>query len=490
MYAFGMNLGQSSVDSGNQSGMQDLTNEFMKTGWEQNNEGIFTAHPVTLFTELRRNKLSEKYKGKRLIFPAGNLKVRSNDTDYPFRAHSVFVWVTGILATDITPDSVFILEPNGNHHEPILFVHPRSTRGDDQFYKNTKYGEFWIGKRLSLSQTQSKYQVSVKELYLLESFLANKCDSIMIRGVDKTIDNLVNIDIDLEVEFLSTISILRMTKDEYEIDQMQRAVDSTVRGFTDVVKVFPVATSMKRGERVIESAFSGRARIEGNDTGYSTIVAAGTHACILHWIKNDGDISPEDLVLIDAGVELDSHYTADITRTFPVSGKFSKVQREIYMIVYRAQNAGIAAVKPGAKFKDIHDACMREIAKGAFDLGVLPVSIEESLKTESSFHKRWQFHASSHHLGIDVHDCVGMTKDQYLEVELVPGMIITVEPGFYIQTDDTLFNKEYRGIGVRIEDDILVTKSGAKILSNLLPRHPDEVEVFIKNILSSNYSSH
>jgi len=489
-----MNLANNSKDKTDQQSdllrthdlqTQDVMNEFMKTGWAADEDEIISAHPATAHTKKRREKLSNKYPGKRLIFPAGCLKVRSNDTDYPFRAHSAFAWITGVIATDTVPDSVFIMEPTGDGHEPYLFVHPRSRRESDQFYKNTRYGEFWIGRRLSLNQTQSKYQVNVRELAQIESFLANKIDSIIIRGQDLKIDQLVDVSAALEAEFLNTNSIFRMIKDEYEIDQMQRAVDATARGFADMVKVFPAATSKPRGERVIESAFYGRARIEGNENGYSPIVAAGSHACILHWIKNDGDVLVNDLVLIDAGVELDSHYTADITRTFPVSGKFSKAQRDIYMIVYRAQSAGIAAVKPGAKFKDIHNACMQEIAKGAHELGVLPVSAEESLREENGFHRRWQFHSSSHHLGIDVHDCAHARKEQYMDAVLEPGMILTVEPGFYIQADDTLFGPEYRGIGVRIEDDVLVTQSGAKVLSNSLPRHPDEVEAYMAKVWKS-----
>jgi Xaa-Pro aminopeptidase len=274
-----------------------------------------------------------------------------------------------------------------------------------------------------------------------------------------------------------------MIKDQYEINEIQAAVDSTIRGFADMVKVFQVAKTSERGERIIESAFNGRARIEGNDNGYPPIVAAGSNACILHWIKNSGDIKPNDLVLIDAGVELDSHYTADITRTFPVSGKFTKAQRDIYNIVFKAQCSGIAAIKPGIKFKDIHEACMLEVAKGAFELGVLPISFEESLRPEMNLHRRWQFHGSGHHLGIDVHDCSQARKENYLEGQLVSGMVLTVEPGFYIQPDDILFPKEYRGIGVRIEDDILVTQTGAKILSNSLPRHPDEIETYMAKLL-------
>jgi Xaa-Pro aminopeptidase len=336
---------------------------------------------------------------------------------------------------------------------------------------------------MSLNETQSKYQLKVMQLELITQFLSDKKESLLIRGVDQRVDQLITASDGREKELLNTLSIMRMVKDQYEIDQMQAAVDATVRGFADMVRVFPAATATPRGERVIESAFYGRARVEGNENGYSPIVAAGSHACVLHWIKNDGDVLPGDLILIDAGVEVDSFYTADITRTFPVSGKFTKAQRDIYMIVYRAQAAGIAAVKAGAKFKDIHAACMQEIAKGAYELGVLPISVEESSKEDVGLHRRWQFHGSGHHLGIDVHDCAHARKEQYADAILEAGMILTVEPGFYIQPDDTLFAPEYRGIGIRIEDDILVTQSGAKILSNALPRHPDEVEVYISNLL-------
>ncbi len=483
-----MNLASNSSDGDDQVRTHDVAaanamSEFMKTGWEAATDLNLSAHPSIAFTKTRREKISKKYPGVRLIFPAGGLKVRSNDTDYPFRAHSDFAWLTGMIATDCVPDSIFVMEPNTSGHEDLLFTHPRSSRDSEEFYKDTKYGEFWVGKRMSLNETQSKYQLKVMQLELITQFLSDKKESLLIRGVDQRVDQLITASDDREKELLNTLSIMRMVKDQYEIDQMQAAVDATVRGFADMVRVFPAATATPRGERVIESAFYGRARVEGNENGYSPIVAAGSHACVLHWIKNDGDVLPGDLILIDAGVEVDSFYTADITRTFPVSGKFTKAQRDIYLIVYRAQAAGIAAVKAGAKFKDIHAACMQEIAKGAYELGVLPISVEESLKEDVGLHRRWQFHGSGHHLGIDVHDCAHARKEQYSDAILEAGMILTVEPGFYIQPDDTLFAPEYRGIGIRIEDDILVTQSGAKILSNALPRHPDEVEVYISKLL-------
>ena len=483
-----MNLASNSSNGDDQVRTHDVAaanamSEFMKTGWEATTDLNLSAHPSIAFTKARREKISKKYPGVRLIFPAGGLKVRSNDTDYPFRAHSDFAWLTGMIATDCVPDSIFVMEPNTSGHEDLLFTHPRSSRDSEEFYKDTKYGEFWVGKRMSLNETQSKYQLKVMQLELITQFLSDKKESLLIRGVDQRVDQLITASDDREKELLNTLSIMRIVKDQYEIDQMQAAVDATVRGFADMVRVFPAATATPRGERVIESAFYGRARVEGNENGYSPIVAAGSHACVLHWIKNDGDVLPGDLILIDVGVEVDSFYTADITRTFPVSGKFTKAQRDIYMIVYRAQAAGIAAVKAGAKFKDIHAACMQEIAKGAYELGVLPISVEESLKEDVGLHRRWQFHGSGHHLGIDVHDCAHARKEQYADAILEAGMILTVEPGFYIQPDDTLFAPEYRGIGIRIEDDILVTQSGAKILSNALPRHPDEVEVYISNLL-------
>jgi Xaa-Pro aminopeptidase len=461
----------------------DAMTEFMKEGWAPSPLTGVNPHPSIPFTKIRREKLSKQYPVSRLIFPSGSLKIRSNDSDYPFRAHSAYSWFTGIVASDCVPDSLFVMEPNGAGHDALLFIHPRSPRNNDEFYKNARHGEFWIGRRMTLEETETKYALKVVQIESIEEFLANKKETLIIRGEDKKLDQLVTESEEKEKEFLNFTSLMRIVKDQYEIDEMQKAIDASVRGFADMVRVFPAATSVARGERVIESAFYGRARLEGNENGYPSIVASGAHACVLHWIKNDGDVLPGDLILIDAGVEVESHYTADITRTFPVNGTFTEAQRKIYMIVYKAQQAGIAAVKPGAKFKDFHNACMVEIARGAAELGVLPVSVEESLKPESGLHRRWQFHGSGHHLGIDVHDCAHARKEQYAEAVLEAGMILTVEPGFYIQPDDTLFPEEYRGIGVRIEDDILVTESGAKILSNALPRHPDEVEAYMAKLL-------
>jgi Xaa-Pro aminopeptidase len=460
--------------------------DFMKTGWAPTPlEGIVPSEAIP-FCKARIEKLSKKYPGKRVILPAGSLKVRSNDTDYRFRPHSAFSYFTGITGSDAVPDSVFLLEPKGDGHEALLFIHPRSSRDSDEFYRDAKYGEFWVGRRMTLEETTRKYGIAVREIEDLDKFLSNEKPAVYVRGENKVVDKKLSKDKEATAELLTFLSEMRLVKDTYEIAEMQKAVDATNRGFADMVRVFGAASSTKRGERIIEAAFFGRARLEGNDLGYETIVASGSHACILHWIQNDGDVRSGDLILIDAGVEVDSLYTADITRTLPINGKFSPAQRKIYTLVYEAQRAGFAAVKPGAKFKDITAAAHLVLAKGLEEMGVLPISAEESLKPDVGLHRRWTVHGVSHMLGIDVHDCNDARKEQYADGILEAGMILTVEPGLYIHPDDELFPEEYRGIGVRIEDDVLVTETGCRVLSNKLPSHPDEVEVWISNLIKAN----
>ena len=460
--------------------------DFMKTGWAPTPlEGIVPSEAIP-FCKARIEKLSKKYPGKRVILPAGSLKVRSNDTDYRFRPHSAFSYFTGITGSDAVPDSVFLLEPKGDGHEALLFIHPRSSRDSDEFYRDAKYGEFWVGRRMTLEETTRKYGIAVREIEDLDKFLSSEKPTVYVRGENKVVDKKLSKDKEATAELLTFLSEMRLIKDTYEIAEMQKAVDATNRGFADMVRVFGAASSTKRGERIIEAAFFGRARLEGNDLGYETIAASGSHACILHWIQNDGDVKSGDLILIDAGVEVDSLYTADITRTLPINGEFSPAQRKIYTLVYEAQRAGFAAVKPGAKFKDITAASHSVLAKGLEEMGVLPISAEESLKPEVGLHRRWTVHGVSHMLGIDVHDCNDARKEQYADGVLEAGMILTVEPGLYIHPDDELFPEEYRGIGVRIEDDVIVTETGCRVLSNKLPSHPDEVEVWISNLIKAN----
>jgi len=456
--------------------------KFMEQGWAPSPLDGLKKSPATTYAVARRERLSKAFPNKRLVIPAGTFKVRSNDSDYRFRPHSAFAWLTGINGTDAVPESVLVLEPNGSRHESLLFIHPRSVReNSDEFYRNPKHGEFWIGRRMTLEETEFAYDIKVRHIEDLEEFLSNKKDSLTVREQDPQVDELVAAS-EGDKDFLVWLSEARLVKDKFEIDEMQRAVDATHRGFEDMIKAIPAAVGKKRGERLIEGAFFTRARYEGNDLGYDSIVASGSHACILHWIKNDGELKNGDLILIDAGVEVESLYTADITRTLPINGKFTPAQRKIYTLVYEAQKAGMEAVKPGAKFRDFHHAAMAVLAKGLEEMGVLPVSAEESLKADVGLHRRWTVHGTGHMLGMDVHDCAQARKEAYTEGVLEEGMIVTVEPGFYIHPDDTLFPAEYRGIGVRIEDDVLVTRNGYKNLSSAMPRHPDEIEAWVASL--------
>ena len=454
--------------------------EFMKDGWSPTPlSGIEQAEVISHCHD-RREKLSAAFTKLRLVIPSGTAKQRSNDTDYLYRPHTAFAYYTGVQGVEANPDAVFVMEPNGSDHTPILFINPRSTRDTAAFYTDAKYGELWVGRRFTTAEASERYGIEVRELSELKKFLKGK-KAAALHGFDEFVDSLVN-EHARDTELVEYVSVARLIKDQYEINEMQKAVDVTHRGFNDVIRALPAAIATVRGERVVEAAFFGRARIAGNDLGYETIAASGSHACVLHWIQNDGEVRPGELILIDAGIEMDSYYTADITRTLPISGKFSPAQRALYMLVYEAQLAGFAAVKPGATFKSINAACQAVLAKGLWDMGVLPMSPEESLLPENGLHRRWTLHGVSHMLGMDVHDCDKARDEDYLLGTLKEGMVLTVEPGLYIQPDDEMFAPEYRGIGIRIEDDVVVTADGCRNLSEDLPRHPDQIEKWMASL--------
>ena len=467
MTSEGTGVSQERTERVHDQGPSTIFSEFMKSGWDESELTELEPLEVVTYAYSRRQVLSQAFQGVRLILPAGELKVRAGDTDYNYRPDSAFAYYSGVQGPDATADAVLILEPSGDSHITYLYMNPRSTRDTEAFYRDARYGELWVGRRFTLSEAKARYQIETRNLSELKELLADGKKSLS--PADK--------------DFATFISEQRLCKDEYEVSELQRAVHATTLGFNDVISAIPAAVQTSRGERVLDAAFYGRARILGNDLGYNTIVGAGSHACVLHWTRNDGDLHPGELVLIDAGVEMESFYTADITRTFPINGRFSPAQRALYLLVYEAQLAGFAAVKPGALFSDVNKACQEVLARGLADMGVLTISVEESMKPEVGLHRRWTLHGSSHHLGIDVHDCAQARKEMYSDAPLREGMVLTVEPGLYIQPDDELFAPEYRGIGIRIEDDVLVTSDGYRNLSANIPRHPDDIEMWMKRVL-------
>ncbi len=327
----------------------------------------------------------------------------------------------------------------------------------------------------------SSLGLPVRHIDDLPSALEGSGKTRVHRGISSAVDGLVTADESRDEDFARVISEMRLIKDSWEVGELQEACDITTLGFEDSVREWPQV--LEHGERWIEGTFFRRARAMGNDIGYDSIVGGGKHATTLHWIDNSGPITPGELVLLDMGVEGRNLYTADVTRTLPVDGRFTDLQRELYDLVYAAQEAGIQAVRPGVDFRAPHRAAMEVLAHGLADRDLLPVSVDEALSPDSKVYSRWTLHGTSHMLGMDVHDCGRASDEAYTEGQLAEGMVLTVEPGLYFQEDDLLVPEELRGIGIRIEDDILVTADGYDNLSVALPRTSADVEAWMGNLI-------
>ncbi|MFF1830510.1 aminopeptidase P family protein [Paenarthrobacter sp. NPDC058040] len=466
---------------------------YIGMNWAGQPETLPAAREAAAFAALRRERLSAHYPGVRLLIPAGALKQRSNDMDYPFRAHSAFAWLTG-WGSDSQPGAVLVFEPVRDGHDVTLYFRERAGRDSDEFYSNPEIGEFWIGPRPSLAQVAADLGIATRDIAELDRVLDVAADlalaethpTVTVADADASTTAALGFRsrsaAERDARFARDLSELRLVKDDYEVDQLRAAIAATARGFSDVLADLPRSRGHARGERLIEGVFNGRARAEGNATGYNTIAAAGTHACILHWTQNDGPVVDGDLCLLDAGVEMESYYTADITRTFPVNGKYSPAQRKVYDVVLEAADAAFAAARPGVRFRDIHNAAMSVIAHRTAEWGLLPVTASEALEEDNQQHRRYMVHGTGHHLGLDVHDCAQARREMYLDGVLEPGMVFTIEPGLYFHPDDLTVPMELRGIGVRIEDNILVTAHGAENLSALIPRTADDVEAWIDHL--------
>ena len=478
----------------------DAFKKFIVEGWAQYPTDLPDRLPAAAWARRHRERVSAQFPGERLVIPAGGLKVRSNDTDFRFRPHSAFAHLTG-LGTDREPDAVLVMEPTDSGHDATLYFRPRAPRDSEEFYADSRFGELWVGRRPSLEEMSALTDIPCAATSDLPDRLRKDSDTVALRALPADLDHEIRQVIEeicsssaatedqrrstteeSDHEFAVALSELRLIKDAFEIGEMREACRQTAAAFEAVVASIPEAVQRGRGERWIEGIFGMHARHVGNAVGYDTIAAAGDHTCTLHWIRNDGELRQGELLLLDAGIELDSLYTADVTRTLPITGTFSDEQRMVYDAVFEAQQAGIAAAQPGATFSDVHRAATEVIARHLDTWGLLPVSVAESLGEQGGQHRRWMVHGTSHHLGIDVHDCAQARVENYREGILQPGMIITVEPGLYLKPDDELVPKQLRGIGVRIEDDILITPEGNENLTAMLPRSSADVEAWMSTI--------
>lgn len=440
--------------------------KFIASDWADSSQPLPAQWEVANYAKARRDRVAKQFQGHVIFVEAGQPRVRSNDTDYRFRPSTAFSYLTG-WGSQTVPGSVLVIDARKKVARSSLYLMPTAGKDSDEFFANPAIGEFWVGQRPTLQEIEACLGIKTVDVKKLEK---HKSDfgKVLTESSPK-----------LKV-FLSE---MRFVKDEFEIAEMRKAVAASIKGFEDIARSFGQATGQARGERVIEGAFFARARLEGNDLGYETIAAAGPNACVLHWTRNDGPVKSGDLILVDAGVEVDSLYTADITRTLPINGRYSAEQRVVYQAVLEAADAAFAAAKPGVKFRDVHNAAMEVIARKVAELGLIPVSAEDALKADNQHHRRFMVHGTSHHLGLDVHDCAQARREMYQDGVLEPGMIFTIEPGLYFHKDDLRVPENYRGIGVRIEDDVLVTADGVENLSGALPRDPDAVEAWLAKLI-------
>jgi len=421
----------------------------------------------------RRRRLAEALGDDAMILAAGRPKVYSRDTEYRFRPDSDFYYVTGFPE----PESVLVLRP-GADAPATLFVRPRDPAA-----------EVWTGRRAGPEGAVADWALDQAfPLAELDSKLPDLLDGAQRLHYapwgDEELDAKVRGAIALlrgkerfgrrAPEALVDPGVLlhemRLVKSDAEIAVLRRACEITAEGHVATMRACRPGLAEYQLQNVLEAFFLERG---APAPGFATIVGGGKNACILHYIENADELRPGELVLVDGGAEYGG-YNGDVTRTYPVDGRFTRGQRALYDVVLRALEAGLEATGPGASIDGIHERTLRVLTEGLVDLGLVEGPVDEAV--EQKRFERYFMHRTSHWLGMDVHD-VGRYRREGVSRPLVPGMVITVEPGLYVPTDDDSAPSDLRGIGVRIEDDVLVTADGHENLTRpFAPVDPDEIE--------------
>ena len=421
----------------------------------------------------RREQFMERIAGGVAFFPAAPSAIRNNDVEHEYRQDTDFYYLTGFEE----PGAVAVLAPDHPEHRFVLFVQPKD-----------REREVWTGWRAGEEGATRDYGAdaafTIDKLDEELPKLAEKSDRIYYRfGADPTFDErLIGLMRRFQRErqrngagpnaVINPADILhemRLIKTEDDLRMMRRAVDISSEGHLAAIRALRPGVYEYEIEAVLRYVF----RKNGSPRpGYPPIVASGANATVLHYTTNNQKIEDGDLLLIDAGTEF-GYFTGDITRTYPASGSFTEDQAAIYQIVLDALVEATARVKPGATFAEPHDRAVRVITEGLVRLGLLEGDIDKLIEEEK--YKKFYMHKTSHWLGMDVHDA-GPYKvaDEWRRLE--PGMVLTVEPGIYIAEDLEDVDPRYRGIGVRIEDDVLVTPDGNEVLSARVPKTVEEIE--------------
>jgi Xaa-Pro aminopeptidase len=424
----------------------------------------------------RRRALMDRVGADGVVVVASAREViRNRDTHYPFRQHSDFLYLTGFPE----PDAVLVLLPGRPEGEYVVFCRSRDPER-----------EIWDGRRAGPEGAVSVYGAdqahSIDQLdVLMPGLLAGRRTLHAFTGVDSGFDARLlgwtrqvrervrsGVVAPERLEALeSSLHAMRLIKSPAEIEQMQRSADIAAHAHCEAMR----ATRPGLHEYSIEAGFHAVFKAHGGEHAYPPIVAAGENACVLHYVTNDGPLRDGDLLLIDAGCELDG-YASDITRTFPVSGRFSGEQRALYQVVLEAQAQAIAEVRPGAGWNAGHEAAVKVLCRGLVDLGLLRGEVDGLIEREA--YRPFYMHRTGHWLGMDVHD-VGDYKCDGEWRALAPGMVLTVEPGLYVSASLDGVDPRWHGIGIRIEDDVLVTDAGSRVLTGGVPKRIDAIEALM-----------
>lgn len=416
--------------------------------------------PKEEFVERRTRVFDQMQPNSALLLFSEIEKRRNNDCSYPFRQDSYFWYLTGFNE----PNAALLLLKTEQAEKAIIFLRPRDP-----------LLETWNGRRLGVEHAPQ--QLNVNEAYSIEEFatvlpkiLKNLTALYHVPEIHTWGDKLVTesaVSFSEILDWRPMLSAMRLIKSPNEIRLMQQAGQITALGHIKAMQT----TRPNRFEYEIESDILHEFnRHCARFPSYNSIVAGGSNACILHYTENDRPLNDGDLVLIDAGCEF-AMYAGDITRTFPVNGKFSQPQREIYELVLKAQKRAIELLIPGNSIKQANDEVIRIKTQGLVDLGILKGDVDTLIEQQA--YRQFYMHGLGHWLGLDVHDVgsYGQDKQRILEI----GMVITVEPGIYI-SEDADVPEQYKGIGVRIEDNLLMTEYGNKILTAAAPKEIADIE--------------
>ncbi len=419
----------------------------------------------------RRRLLAEMGERAVAIIAAAPIAMRNNDVEHEYRQESDFYYLTGFDE----PESVLLLSNVHEEHEVVFFVRARDPLREA--YDGPRVGVEDAAVRLGgdaafvIGELDAKLfeYLGGAERLLYRFGRDAAMDARVLAGLERSKKRRDKKDAPSEIVDLGRyLHEHRLHKSEEEIAIMRRALEITQRAHLAAMRVARPGSF----EHEVEAELLRTFRASGSErVAYGPIVGSGANACILHYRKNDRRMEDGDLLLIDAGAEL-SYYASDITRTFPVNGRFSEAQRAIYDLVLETQLACIAAVRPGATLDELHEIVRHTATEGLIALGLVEGPLEKAL--EEKRERVFLLHRTSHWLGMDVHD-VGAYYAGGEARKLAPGMVFTIEPGLYI-AESAQVDARWRGIGVRIEDDILVTESGCEVLSAGIPKDADEIE--------------